>query len=211
MLGASPEVLFRISQDGMVTSEALAGSARIDDGANLVHDPKNVREHNLVVEDVCAQLSSLGPLQRESRSVSPLSGVAHLRTVVRCYPPAPPSFSDLVSLLHPTPALGIAPRAAQTLELLQRLDPLAERGRFGAPFGAILPDGEALCIVAIRNVQWQDGILRLGAGAGILKESSFEAEFEELSLKQRVVAELLFPHTGSAHLSKHSGRQHSSS
>jgi isochorismate synthase EntC len=45
--------------------------------------------------------------------------------------------------------------------------------------------------VAIRNVQWTGRTVTLGAGAGIIAESLFEREWEELRLKRTAVMDML--------------------
>ena len=48
----------------------------------------------------------------------------------------------------------------------------------------------ALALVAIRNVQWNGYRVRVGSGAGLLPESQFEREFEELRQKRDQVKAL---------------------
>jgi menaquinone-specific isochorismate synthase len=115
--------------------------------------------------------------------------MAHLKTDIAVAVTSPVTFGDLVRALHPTAALGVAPRSAGT-ELMPSLGP-SERGRFGAPFGIEWPDGRAHVLVAIRNVQWNGPTVTLGAGAGILAESQLEREWEELRLKRSAVKDLL--------------------
>jgi menaquinone-specific isochorismate synthase len=83
--------------------------------------------------------------------------------------------------LHPTPAVGVAPRAAWR-EWVPRLDH-EDRGTFAAPFGLLLPDGTSRCLVAIRGVQWNRHATRCGAGCGLVAGSDLSRETAELRLK----------------------------
>jgi menaquinone-specific isochorismate synthase len=42
---------------------------------------------------------------------------------------------------------------------------------------------ETLCLVAIRNMQWDENGSRMGAGCGIVKESLPEREWQEVQQK----------------------------
>ena len=50
--------------------------------------------------------------------------------------------------------------------------------------------GTGLCLVAIRNIEWQRQSVRIGAGSGIVAESELEQEFEELRNKREQVKQL---------------------
>jgi menaquinone-specific isochorismate synthase len=97
------------------------------------------------------------------------------------------SFAEMVRRLHPTAALGVWPRTEAGERWLREMDRGVKRRTFGAPFGLELPDHHALALVAIRNVQWQGDMLRVGSGAGLLSESHLEREFEELREKREQV------------------------
>jgi isochorismate synthase EntC len=72
------------------------------------------------------------------------------------------------------------------------------RRRFGAPFGLQARLGGSLvreCLVAIRNIQWQDvadqRVWTLGAGCGLVPQSVFENEWKELAAKRDSVCQLM--------------------
>jgi menaquinone-specific isochorismate synthase len=189
MVGASPEVLFVREAPDRVESVAMAGTypdARADD---LACDPKEAREHGSVVDDIVTALRPMGTVSVGAREVMRLPGMAHLKTDITVAVTTPVDFDTIVHALHPTAALGVAPRSAGS-DLLASLGP-ADRGRFGAPFGIEWPDGRAHVLVAIRNVQWTGWSVTLGAGAGVIAESRLEREWEELRLKRTAVKDLL--------------------
>ena len=96
------------------------------------------------------------------------------------------SFNQLISKLHPTPALGVYPRRLD-YSILEELTNSKLRKRYGAPFGVCLPNGDAQVVVAIRNIQWQEATFSLGTGCGIVEESNLDKEWDELALKRSSV------------------------
>jgi menaquinone-specific isochorismate synthase len=188
IVGASPEILFRRLENGGVETAAVAGTYPAARGACLADDPKEAAEHQSVVDDIAGVLAPLGRVEIGPRELLCLPLLAHLKTELFLSPARPVGFSDLVRALHPTAALGAAPRDADP-GLLRRLDAdgTAGRQRLGAPFGVEWPDGRAACLVAIRNVQWHGRDLILGAGGGVIAQSRLDAEWEELRLKREAV------------------------
>lgn len=180
-IGASPEMLFE--NDGVeIRTMAVAGTA----GAgtmpdDILEDPKERAEHQLVLDDLTTQLSPLGELVRGATRLWRIGILSHLRTDLRLLTTRQPAFDELVRRLHPTPAVATAPRTVWS-EWITRLD-TAPRGSFAAPFGVLLPDGTAKCLVAIRQVQWDTAMTRCGAGCGLVSASRLEREIDELRLK----------------------------
>lgn len=184
--GLTPEILCRI-EGTRLTTMALAGTAAAGHAEELLAHPKLAREHAVVAEELQRRLSTLGRVTIGTREIVELGTMLHLRTVITVDLPAAPAgaqLNELISLLHPTPALGISPRTAEHLRALQasreRLDTPAA---FGAPFGAVWPGG-ALIVVAIRGIFWEGNHVLLPAGCGLVNGSEFESEWAELELKR---------------------------
>ena len=196
LIGATPEVLFtRTSQQAVIHTMALAGTrgkVAVEDPELLLRDVKERHEHQLVIDDLKCRLGGIGEATIGLTRVLELPSLYHLLTPIEVcpLPDRSTSFVELVDLLHPTPALGVAPRALGFGEI-RRWDQLGdERQRFGAPFGATW-GGREHCVVAIRNVQWQSDELKLGSGCGVIEESEFDREWRELSLKRESVKRML--------------------
>jgi len=196
--GATPELLFRAHREGSrwrVRTMALAGTAPVGRGEELLCDAKELHEHGLVVEDLLRELRAFGKVERGPTEVHRLPALEHLRTDIEVVLSidAPPGrlFQDLVRALHPTAALGAAPRGERARRWMTEVDAGVERRSFGAPFGAISPEGEMVCLVAIRQVQLQaDGALRVGSGCGVVEQSRWHKEWRELELKRDSVKSL---------------------
>jgi menaquinone-specific isochorismate synthase len=192
MVGATPEILFRTDGRRYETM-ALAGTRPLDKADELLDDEKEQEEHRIVIDDIRSQLQDRGTVLAGPTAVVRFPSLAHLHTPITFEPDDPDrfDFADMVNTLHPTAALGGAPRSEATRTWLLNADRGIRRGLFGAPFGLRRPDGSGICLVAIRNVSWQGESVRIGSGSGVVRESSFEAEFEELLRKREQVKLLL--------------------
>jgi menaquinone-specific isochorismate synthase len=189
MLGATPEILFRAAGCRVETA-AIASTRPRAAAAELLTDRKELAEHRAVVDDIEEALRPFGQVDVGPRDVLYLPTLAHLRTALSVEAERAPGFAALVKALHPTAALGVAPRAAG-LGLLCALDRDVGRRRFGGPIGVDWPDGRATCLVAIRGVQWEGTNLLLAAGGGVIARSRPDPEWEELSLKRAAVKDML--------------------
>ncbi|MES2854990.1 MAG: chorismate-binding protein, partial [Bdellovibrionota bacterium] len=159
LIGASPEILFS-EENGVVSTVALAGtrakpsveSPDLGGPESLLADRKERFEHQLVIEDIESVLSKLGRVEIGKTYVQELPTLYHLKTEISVRLDRPTDFSELVSTLHPTPALGVSPRSLGFSEM-KLWDDIEKRGRYGAPFGVALPDGKNRCLVAIRGIR----------------------------------------------------------
>lgn len=201
LLGATPEMLFEIdAKENIIHSVALAGTRCSHHGASiLTEDKKESHEHDLVILGI---RKALAPLQVMLGSTTELilRNSSHLHTTITCRSDKPWNIFDLINKMHPTPALGAYPRSAG-LEWLKSHNhfgggfPKVGRSRFGAPIAWIKGEDTAdlslpeRCLVGIRNIQWQDEEVAIGAGCGIVKQSIFEREFSELQNKIASVKE----------------------
>ena len=189
MIGATPETLFS-SKGTSVESMAVAGTRGLDRLEELLSDPKERQEHDLVVRDIEDQLRDLGTIETGPTRLIRLPHLAHLMTTVTLEARETLPFETIVRRLHPTAALGSWPRNDRARAWLRAADADIRRGTFGAPFGVVLEDGSALCLVAIRNVAWSGPLLRVGSGAGVLARSSLANERKELRRKREQVKSL---------------------
>jgi isochorismate synthase EntC len=205
ILGASPELLW----DGGGTLEglteiqtvALAGTVARPGGSDvnslsrqLLDDSKEREEHQLVIDDLQETLADLGRVQTDVTAALVLPHLIHLKTDIHVEFILPIKPKELIRRIHPTPALGVAPRVAGFKEM-RLWDDAAQRGDFGAPFGAFWTDesGEtrSRCVVAIRCVRFKRGELLLSAGCGVIFRSVAEREWQELANKRASVRKML--------------------
>jgi menaquinone-specific isochorismate synthase len=200
ILGVTPELLFK--KDGSrITTMALAGTLGIGTpgedllslAPRLLEDPKERREHQIVIDDICQNLRDLGTLHLSETGVRRAGRLLHLHTPIALdlSPSVPQAlWSTLIHRLHPTPALGAAPREAGWKWLCHQ-EQAQPRSRFGAPFGVRVADEET-CVVAIRNIEWNvaEKFCRIGAGAGVVEGSTPEREWNEIERKWNAILDL---------------------
>jgi isochorismate synthase len=193
LVGATPELL--LSRRGPeVTSTPLAGSAPRsgdpdEDRANarrLAESAKEREEHAIVVESVA---EALEPFCEELESdpapiLTATANVWHLATRFRGRLREPAADAlELVAALHPTPAVGGAPRAA-ALDLIRQLEPF-DRGGYAGPVGWMDAAGDGDWAIALRCAELSGSSARLFAGAGVVSGSDPSAEVEETERKFR--------------------------
>jgi isochorismate synthase len=193
-LGASPELLVEVKR-GRVTSGALAGTvvrgmddhadARLED--SLRHDPKELAEHQYVVQGLRRALHEAGvdldaPTELE---IVKLANVQHLASAVTGRAGPGTGILDLVAAVHPTPAVAGLPRRA-SLEWLAAHESL-DRGWYAGPVGFVDANLEGSFRVGLRCALIQDGRARLFAGAGIVAGSLPESELAETTAKLRAM------------------------
>ena len=192
VLGATPEVLFSY-KDQILETMALAGTCPKSETSSrdsLLHDEKEMHEHRLVVDDLVTLFKSQGDLEVTGPEILELPTLYHLKTDIRVRLHA--RETDGVALakkMHPTPALGVAPRSAG-FQWMATLPGQDDRGRFGAPF-AFLSGEEALCLVGIRNIQWNRQSSMIGSGCGVVAASELDREWRELFQKRFSVRKIL--------------------
>lgn len=188
MIGATPEILF--SKTGrLVRTQAVAGTAACD-GESLLNNPKERLEHKLVVEDISGELFACGEVNVGETTERPAGPVKHLVTPITLKLKQDVPFEQLVNKLHPTAALGGYPRAAAQAWLKAQPE-FSERRRFGAPFGWRTGNGDGVCLVAIRNLQWQNSQAWIGSGCGVVAGSVGSSEWQELRMKRSAILQTL--------------------
>ena len=192
LAGATPEFLYEAEARAYRTM-ALAGTRPVARAQELLRDPKELREHRFVVDDIVRRLAPFGNVEIGPLGTLRLPKIAHLITPIFFSETAGAermSFSEMVRRLHPTAALGVSPRNEAGERWLREADRGVKRRTFGAPFGLEREDRSALALVAIRNVEWTGDRIRVGSGAGMLLESRMERELEELREKREQVKAL---------------------
>jgi isochorismate synthase len=204
-IGASPELLISRAGD-VVRAHPLAGTApRASDPAidqrnavDLLASTKNRREHAITIDwllDTLLPYCSYVDAEPEP-SIVTLANVHHLGTTVegRLSLPAP-SALELVSALHPTPAVGGDPQnlALKVIDQIEGFD----RGRYAGPTGWVDGAGNGSFAVSVRVAQIASNDptrISVYAGNGIVADSDPVSELAETRSKfQAILGALLRP------------------
>ncbi len=192
-IGATPEILYSRFEDQFETM-ALAGTAPQDfsKSQDLLNDPKERHEHQLVIQDIEEKLFNLVDLNFAPTTILELPHLRHLHTAVKGRIQDLQATNDLeiIQRLHPTSALGVYPRQ-QGINWLLDLPEQKERKNFGAPILYNLPDGNVVTLVGLRRLEWSHQDIRIGAGCGLVRESIFAREWLEVTRKIESVRKLL--------------------
>jgi isochorismate synthase len=191
LVGATPELLVARTGD-IVHSHPMAGTApRSSDpstdarlAANLLSSTKDREEHRITIDMVhdtllpwCSYLD-----EEAEPSIVAMANVQHLATRVEGRLSAPAaSVVELMTALHPTPALCGTPRG-RALDLIDRFEQL-DRGGFGGPVGWVDAAGNGAWSVGIRCAELGGTRARLFAGVGVVADSDPEAELAETRAK----------------------------
>ena len=188
--GASPERILSVKSN-KIRVDALAGTSKSGlEEEGLLYSEKNLLEHKIVVDSIASKLLDINirPNYASIPCVVRQGHLAHLLT---------PIFAEikgkhpleLISILHPTPAVLGSPRDL-SMDLLKNLEPF-ERGYYAAPIGWIDNSGDTEFRVAIRFGEIKDDGIDLIAGAGLVKGSLIDDELDEISLKLGILANQL--------------------
>ena len=188
-VGATPENF--CSLDGPhLRTEALAGSARPAEASALLRRPKDLREHEWVVEHIASGLRRISDTVEVPTvpTVRELATVAHLHTPIAARLRPGAGLAEVVAALHPTPAVGGVPSAAAVRFLGEHEN--LDRGLYAGLIGLVGP-ARAELAVALRCALLSDGAARLFLGAGIVEGSSPQSEWMETQLKARALLDAL--------------------
>lgn len=186
----TPERLYR--RDGQtILTEALAGTCMKEtiNGSDsmasemLLSSEKDIREHAFVKDTIYRELQPVSSTieMEENLRVLQLNRLAHLYS--RCTAVLKPEFSrdsTVLSLLHPTPAVGGVPKEAAITRITE-LEPFC-RGWYAAPVGWISRNGAEFA-VGIRSALVNKGTTSLYSGAGLVRGSNPDLEWREIEEK----------------------------
>ncbi len=187
VIGSTPELLYHID-DKILRTFALAGTAKKGEEIELLNSKKDRHEHDLVIKDIVEKISGFADqLHVHETEIHPFKNIVHLKTDIEGRIQEGADFSNLTSLMSPTAALGGYPKEA-SLKFLKGSNYAAKYSKryFGSAFGLVTKHTKTF-VVSIRNVQWEDGHLFIESGGGIVPESIFEKEMDEIHLKRNTI------------------------
>ena len=188
-VGATPETLARV-EEGRLSLTCLASSSPRGSSPEmdsilekqLLASCKERREHEVVVTML---VNTLKDISRElhwnnTPQVWKLKNVQHLLTPFVAELNEGCGILDIVKRLHPTPAVGGTP-TDRALEFIGNME--GDRGWYAAPVGWIDQKTGGEFVVALRSALLRENKAFLYAGAGIVRGSDPDQEFEETEIK----------------------------
>ncbi|MES2615890.1 MAG: chorismate-binding protein [Bdellovibrionota bacterium] len=180
-LGASPELLFT-QKNNLIETYALAGTVRNNIKSENIQC-KIIREHNFVVDGMQTELAALGDVHIDKTELLKLEQFSHLKSPLQLKLKKDFDFKQVLTAIHPTPALGAFPKKTGFKWLQYVEDKIEKRLNYCSPFGICINKNFSLCVGVIRCLQWENNSLKITAGGGVIEESIFEEEWEEVCMK----------------------------
>jgi anthranilate synthase component 1 len=192
IIGASPEMLVRITNDKVETFP-IAGTRKIteDEEKNkqlayeLIHDEKELAEHTMLVDlgrNDIGRVCKYGTVHPESlMQIKRFSHVQHIVThVVGQLAPENDMF-DAFKAVFPAGTVSGAPKV-RAMEIIDELEP-ESRGPYAGAVGYFSFNGCCDFAIAIRSIFIEGDKGFIQSGAGIVSDSIAENEFKETEHK----------------------------
>lgn len=192
VIGASPELLFRVRQGEMETFP-LAGTAKrgVDEKEDvalaraLLNDPKEIAEHNMIVDlhrNDIGRVARFGTVKvRSLMDIKRFSHVQHISSeIVGIMAEDHDMFSALASNF-PAGTLTGAPK----IEAMKVIDDLENDGRgpYGGAVGQFSFNGDCMFAIPIRTVFAKGNKAYVQTCGGNVYDSNAEDEYEEIQRK----------------------------
>ena len=192
LTGASPETLVKMT-DGKMYTFPIAGTMRrgkneAEDLAieeKLINDEKELAEHNMLVDlgrNDLGKISKFGSVKVEAlHMLQRFSHVIHITSTVSGDIQDGKDALDAIGATLPAGTLSGAPKI-RAIEILHELEK-SPRGVYGGAVGYIDFSGNMDVCIGIRMAMNKGGKVYVRAGAGIVRDSVPESEFNETLIK----------------------------
>ena len=192
LIGASPEVLVRLT-DGRIHLRPIAGTRRRGQSSaedlalerELMADPKERAEHVMLVDlgrnDV-GRVAAPGSVQvPRLMEVERYSHVMHIVSAVEGELRKGLDSFDVFMAAFPAGTVTGAPKI-RAMEIISELEPSA-RGPYAGAVGYFGFNGNMDFCITIRTITMERNRISIQVGAGIVADSSPQAEYEETMRK----------------------------
>ncbi len=189
-LGSTPEIILS-GEKGEWHTVALAGTQPLQNGELPAHwDEKNKREQQIVSNYIHDQLQSLGIASTMEGPYSARAGaLCHLKSDFRFKLEESSKLGNLLSLLHPTPAVCGLPKEAAYQFILEHEG--YDRRYYSGFIGWLNPEGRTDLYVNLRCMNINKDTHTLYAGGGLLSSSELNEEWQETEDKLLTMKALL--------------------
>ncbi len=200
IIGASPEMLVRITDDKVETFP-IAGTRKITDDEDknralseeLIHDEKELAEHTMLVDlgrNDIGRVCKYGTVHPESlMEIKRFSHVQHIVShVVGNLAPENDMF-DAFQAVFPAGTVSGAPKV-RAMEIIDELETEA-RGPYAGAVGYFSYNGCCDFAIAIRSIFIENNKGFVQSGAGIVSDSIAENEFKETEHKAGAMLQAL--------------------
>lgn len=200
LAASSPETLVKL-ENGKLSTFPLAGTRRrgvsLEEDKKLeeelLNDEKELSEHNMLVElgkyDL-SKVSKAGTVKVEKlRNIEKFSQVMHISSTVTSEIDNKFSQVDVIDAILPAGTLSGQPKL-RACEIIDELE-VNRRGVYGGAIGYIDFTGNLDVCIGIRMIYKKGLNIVIQSGAGIVKESIPENEYEECERKAKAMVRSL--------------------
>ncbi len=200
IIGASPEMLVRITNDKVETFP-IAGTRKVtdDDEENrklseeLLHDEKEIAEHTMLVDlgrNDIGKVCKYGTVHPESlMKIKKFSHVQHIVTHVVGNLASKKDMFDAFQAVFPAGTVSGAPKV-RAMEIIDELE-TEVRGPYAGAVGYFSYNGCCDFAIAIRSIFIEGNTGFVQSGAGIVSDSIPENEFVETEHKAGAMLQAL--------------------
>lgn len=200
VVGSSPEALVKLS-NGKASMCPIAGTRSrgadaVQDAAlerELLADPKENAEHIMLVDlarNDLGRVAQAGTVKVDPwRSIERYSHVMHIVSGVIGDLAAGADAFDLFAAAFPAGTLVGAPKV-RAMQIIDELEPV-RRGFYGGTVGYFGHGGAMDQAITIRTLVFQGDTYSFQAGAGVVADSSPQAEYQEVLAKSASVRQAL--------------------
>ncbi len=200
IVGASPESLVSL-KDGEITTNPIAGTRKRGETKEedeklereLLNDPKELEEHDMLVELGKEDLKKICKKEtielKKYKQIENYSHVMHLVAKVTGEIKGGLDSMDAFKSCFPAGTVSGSPRK-RAIEIIEELENV-KREIYSGAVGYFSLNGEMDLCIGIRTIVFKDGISHIQAGAGIVKDSVAENEYEETLNKARAFIEVV--------------------
>lgn len=188
--GCSPESLISGESNSWKT-DALAGTMDSSETeSDILWDDKNRLEQNIVAEYMMSQLQKAGLDAECSEPKTIRSGnLIHLRSELKFRTDGNINIGNVLSLLHPSPAVCGFPKEEAFKFILENEG--YDRTFYSGFLGYLDTKQKTDLFVNLRCMQIFDDRLKLFAGGGILTSSELVSEWEETEHKLQTILSII--------------------
>jgi anthranilate synthase component I len=190
LLGASPELMFRLEDNDMETFP-LAGTVKrgkdeLEDqqlARQLLNNPKEIAEHNMLIDmhrNDIGRVATIGSVKiRSLMDIKKFTTVQHISTEISgILDTSRYDLWDAVASNFPMGTLSGAPKI-ETIKIIERNEKIP-RGPYGGGLGTINFNGNCAFCGLIRSLFVRGSYAYSQTCSGIVLDSTPEAEYQEI-------------------------------
>lgn len=189
IVGASPELLFRLKNGDMETfplaGTAKRGKTEVEDmelARKLLNDPKEIAEHNMLVDlhrNDLGKAAKFGTVKVKSlMDIKKFSHVQHISSEISGVIKDDYDMFDALSFSFPAGTLTGAPKI-ESMKIINKLEG-EPRGPYGGVVGHFGFDGNCTFAISIRSLFISGKNAYAQTSGGIVMDSDADKEYQEI-------------------------------